>query len=82
MGFDLHHLNGKFLPFLEYNRGRNPGLHASDYLELEGLMAILNQGKIFSRSVSICDDRSPAADFRAVLLSEDYLSSRAYRRAV
>jgi len=36
MGWDLQDLNGKLLPFLEYNRGNYPELHASDYLEMEG----------------------------------------------
>jgi radical SAM superfamily enzyme YgiQ (UPF0313 family) len=55
MGWDLQDLNGKFLPFLEYNQRSNPGLRASDYLELEGLMSILNNGKVLSRAVDVCD---------------------------
>lgn len=69
MHFDLHNLNGKFLPFLEYNRSANPGLRGSDYLELEGLMSILNQGKVLSRAVNLCDSRGPAASFRDVVLA-------------
>ena len=69
MGFDLHDLNGKFLPFLEYNQRANPGLRGSDYLELEGLMAILNQGKVLSRAVNLCDATGPAASFREAVLT-------------
>lgn len=36
--WDLQDLNGKLLPFLEYNQLRMPGLQASDYLEFESLM--------------------------------------------
>lgn len=67
MGWDLQDLNGKFLPFLEYNRRTNPGLRASDYLELEGLMSILNNGKVLSRAVDVCDDTMIGRAFRAVL---------------
>src|SRR5947207_466171 len=56
MGWDLQNLNGKFLPFLEYNQRNNPELCASDYLELEGLMSVLNEGKVLSRAVDLCDD--------------------------
>jgi radical SAM superfamily enzyme YgiQ (UPF0313 family) len=42
MGFDLHHLNGKLLPFLKFNRRLNPELTAQDYLDLEGLMFRVN----------------------------------------
>src|SRR5581483_3153567 len=59
MRFDLHDLNGKFLPFLDYNRTANPGLHASDYLELEALMTVLNQGKVLSQAVNICSEGGP-----------------------
>jgi radical SAM superfamily enzyme YgiQ (UPF0313 family) len=40
--FDLHHLNGKLLPFLEFNRRRYPELTSQDYLDLEALMFRLN----------------------------------------
>jgi len=76
MGFDLQDLNGKFLPFLEYNRAANPGLRGSDYLELEGLMSILNQGKVLSRAFNICDDSAPAAQFRAALNAAPVRSTR------
>ena len=42
MCFDLHHLNGKLFPFLEFNRRRCPELTVQDYLDLEALMFRLN----------------------------------------
>lgn len=71
--FDLQDLNGKFLPFLEYNRSFNPGLRASDYLHLEGLMAILNRGRVLSRAVNICSAAGPAASFAQPLIAQDEL---------
>lgn len=68
LGFDLHDLNGKFLPFLEYNQAANPGLRGSDYLQLEGLMTILNQGKVLSRAINLCEETGPSASFREALL--------------
>lgn len=70
MGWDLRDLNGKFLPFLEYNRRHNPELRASDYLELEGLMSILNNGKVLSRAVDLCADSRIGQAFRSTLRSE------------
>ena len=67
MGWDLQHLNGKFLPFLEHNQQRYPQLHASDYLELEALMSILNNGKFLSRAVNLCDGTAGSAGFRAAM---------------
>ncbi len=67
MGWDLQDLNGKFLPFLEYNQRSNPDLRASDYLELEGLMSILNEGKVLSRAVDLCDDSVVGQAFRETL---------------
>ena len=67
MGWDLQDLNGKFLPFLEYNQRSNPELRASDYLELEGLMSILNEGKVLSRAVDLCDDSVVGQAFRETL---------------
>jgi Fe-S oxidoreductase len=67
MEWDLQDLNGKFLPFLEYNRRSNPGLRASDYLELEGLMSILNNGKVLSRAVDLCDDTMISRAFQTTL---------------
>lgn len=42
MGFDFQHLNGKLLPFLDYNRDKYPSLSAKDYYAIEGLMWRLN----------------------------------------
>ncbi|MEK7855455.1 MAG: radical SAM protein, partial [Acidobacteriota bacterium] len=66
--WDLQDLNGKLLPFLEYNRHRYPNLHASDYLELEGLMSILNSGKILRRSVDLLDQNHASMGFREAAL--------------
>lgn len=67
MRWDLRDLNGKFLPFLEYNQRNMPGLQASDYLELEGLMYILNEGRVLSRAVDLCDESRTSRAFRDVL---------------
>jgi radical SAM superfamily enzyme YgiQ (UPF0313 family) len=67
MGWDLQNLNGKLLPFLEYNQRNYPELRASDYLELEGLMSILNEGKVLSRAVDLCDNSVSSQAFRATL---------------
>jgi radical SAM superfamily enzyme YgiQ (UPF0313 family) len=64
---DLQDLNGKLLPFLEYNRIRYPGLRASDYLQMEALMSILNDGKFFSRAVDLCDESIASQAFRNAL---------------
>lgn len=66
-GWDLHHLNGKLLPFLEYNQRRYPGLKGSDYLKLEAFMAHLNSGKVRSRSFAFGDDGPVARGFRAAM---------------
>lgn len=71
MGWDLQNLNGKFLPFLEYNQRNNPELHASDYLELEGLMSILNEGRVQSRAVDLCDDNIVGQAFRETLRAKE-----------
>jgi len=70
MGWDLQHLNGKFLPFLEYNRRRYPGLRASDYLQLESLMSILNDGKFLSQAVNLCGDSLASQGFRSAMLEQ------------
>jgi radical SAM superfamily enzyme YgiQ (UPF0313 family) len=69
MGWDLQHLNGKFLPFLEYNRRRYPALRASDYLSLESLMSVLNQGKVLSRAVNLCAPDPISTAFRSAILA-------------
>jgi radical SAM superfamily enzyme YgiQ (UPF0313 family) len=70
MGWDLQHLNGKLLPFLEYNQRRYPDLKASDYLQLEALMSILNNGKFLSRAVNLCDQSAGSRAFRHTLLDK------------
>src|SRR5713101_4145797 len=71
MGWDLQNLNGKFLPFLEYNQRNNTQLRASDYLELEGLMSILNEGKVLSRAVDLCDQSIVGKAFRETLHAKE-----------
>src|SRR6516225_7273332 len=51
-GFDLQHLNGKLLPFLDYNRRKYQGLSVRDYSALEGLMWRIN-AKVRSESFNI-----------------------------
>lgn len=77
MDWDLQDLNGKFLPFLEYNRRRYPALRASDYLQLEALMSVLNNGKFLSRAVNLCDGGLASHGFRAAL-STTAVHGRAY----
>lgn len=67
MGWDLHDLNGKALPFLEYNQRHYPELQASDYLNLESLMSILNNGKLLSRAIDICSPSMASHAFRELL---------------
>src|SRR5207237_4795645 len=47
--FDFQHLNGKLLPFLDYNRRKYKGLSVGDYYSLEGLMWRIN-AKVRSES--------------------------------
>ncbi len=66
--WDLQHLNGKLLPFLEYNQQhRYPNLKGTDYLRLEAFMAHLNGGKVRSQSFSFGDDGPVARAFRRTL---------------
>ncbi len=67
MGWDLHHLNGKLLPFLEYNQRRYPNLHASDYLELENFMYHLNSSKVFQERFDFMGDNPVARAFRELV---------------
>jgi len=67
MGWDLQDLNGKLLPFLEYNQRRYPELRATDYLELERLMSILNEGKFLWRAIDLCDASQASSTFRKAL---------------
>lgn len=71
MGWNLQDLNGKFLPFLEYNqRLHRPDLRASDYLELEKLMSVLNDGKFMSRAVNLCSSGIAASAIRSAILDK------------
>lgn len=67
MGWDLDRLNGKLLPFLEYNRRRYPGLRASDYLELEAFMMRLNSSKVYERRFDVLGDSPISRVVRRVL---------------
>jgi radical SAM superfamily enzyme YgiQ (UPF0313 family) len=67
--WDLHDLNGKLLPFLEYNQQRYPELKASDYIELESLMMHLNNSKVYQKRFDINSDSAAAKTFRKVLMS-------------
>lgn len=69
-GFDLQDLNGKFLPFLNFNQRRYGNLRASDYYQLESLMTVLNNGKFLSRAVNICDDSVASRAFREELTTD------------
>jgi hypothetical protein len=67
-GFDLQHLNGKLLPFLDYNQRTYQGLSYRDYFALEGLMWRLN-AKVRSESFDIGGEGHVASAFRKVLLN-------------
>jgi radical SAM superfamily enzyme YgiQ (UPF0313 family) len=67
MGWDLHQLNGKLLPFLEYNRKNYPELRASDYLELEAFMMRLNSSKVYKKRFNIAGETRIAQAFRDAL---------------
>ena len=66
-GFDFQHLNGKLLPFLDYNRRKYKELSARDYYSLEGLMWRLN-AKVRQESFNLGGDGKVASTFRRVLL--------------
>lgn len=67
MGWDLHELSGKLLPFLEYNRQQYPGLQASDYLELEDFMYHLNSSKVYRERFDFTKHNPVANTFRRVI---------------
>jgi radical SAM superfamily enzyme YgiQ (UPF0313 family) len=71
-GFDLHHLNGKLMPFLNYNRRSYRDLSHRDYYALEGLMWRLNS-KVRSESFEIGGEGRVSRAFRSALL--DYQSA-------
>ncbi len=67
--WDLHDLNGKLLPFLEYNRERRlPGIRASDYLELEGFMMQLNSSKVYQKRFDVAGSSQVARAFRSAVV--------------
>ncbi len=67
-GFDLQHLSGKLLPFLDYNKKNYSDLSHRDYYSLEGLMWRLN-AKVRSASFDIGGDSRVPSIFRESLLS-------------
>lgn len=69
MGWDLHQMNGKLLPFLEYNRQRYPGLRASDYLELEAFMMQVNNSKVYQKRFDLVGDSTIARAFQRTVSS-------------
>lgn len=62
-GFDFQHLNGKLLPFLDYNRRKYPRLSVRDYTSLEGLMWRLN-AKVRESSFNLGGSGRVAQAFR------------------
>jgi radical SAM superfamily enzyme YgiQ (UPF0313 family) len=69
-GFDFHHLNGKLLPFLDYNRRKYKGLSARDYFALEGLMWRIN-AKVRSESFNLGAGGRVSQAFREVFAGYD-----------
>lgn len=67
-GFDLHHLSGKLLPFLDYNKKKYSELSQRDYYALEGLMWRLN-AKVRNASFDIGGTSRVPTVFRESLLN-------------
>ena len=67
-GFDFQHLNGKLLPFLDYNRRKYPELSPKDYFALEGLMWRVN-AKVRSESFNLGGESRVSQAFRDVFNS-------------
>ncbi len=65
--WDLQDLNGKLLPFLEYNQTRYPWLRASHYLKLESLMMHLNNSKSRRLPFNFASAHPIARSFRTTL---------------
>ncbi len=65
-GFDLQHLNGKLLPFLEYNKRKYPSLSHRDYSAIEGLMWRLN-AKVMNASFDVGGAGRVSSAFRTAL---------------
>jgi len=74
-GFELQHLNGKLLPFLDYNRRNYEGLSHRDYQALEGLMWRLN-AKVLSESWNIGSNSKVSRAFRDAIHSFHPVSLR------
>ncbi len=73
-GFDFQHLNGKLLPFLDYNRRKYPSLSVRDYSAIEGLMWRLNS-KVRSESFDMGGKGRVSSAFRRVLLNTEQVVS-------
>ena len=69
-GFDYQHLNGKLLPFLDYNRRKYPHLAPRDYFALEGLMWRIN-AKVRSESFNLGGGGRVSQAFREVFAAYD-----------
>jgi radical SAM superfamily enzyme YgiQ (UPF0313 family) len=68
-GFDFHHLNGKLLPFLDYNRRKYRTISHRDYYALEGLMWRLN-AKVRAETFNLGGSGRVAEAFRKVLVTQ------------
>jgi hypothetical protein len=66
--FDFQHLNGKLMPFLDYNRRSYEALSVHDYFALEGLMWRIN-AKVRSASFNLGSGGRVAQCFRKVFTS-------------
>jgi radical SAM superfamily enzyme YgiQ (UPF0313 family) len=64
--FDLQHLNGKLMPFLDYNRRKYKSLGVRDYYALEGLMWRLN-AKVRAESFNLGGQGRVSQHFRRML---------------
>lgn len=64
-GFDFQHLNGKLLPFLDYNKRKYPKLSPKDYFAIEGFMWRLNS-KVKAESFNLGGAGKVAKAFRNV----------------
>jgi len=67
--WDLQDLNGKLLPFLEYNRQKYPWLRASSYRNLEKLMMHMNRSKVATLPFNFATSNVIARSFRETLAS-------------
>jgi radical SAM superfamily enzyme YgiQ (UPF0313 family) len=69
-GFNFQHLNGKLLPFLDYNRRKYKDLSERDYYALEALMWRLN-AKVRSETFNLGSSGRVARVFRETFLNYD-----------